>query len=635
MRNSTFTRKIIYAVIAAILLIPLSLISQPAARPVDSAGNLQQTSRSEGGKLARLRNEYDLSQSKMMEIDPASETMKLASVGLRGVAVNMLWMQAMKHRKEKNWDKLRSTLNALVKIQPNFIKVWEYQAHNLSYNISVEFDDYEYRYHWVKEGIKFLTDGIPFNYRNHRITDNLGFFTGMKIGRSDERFEFRKLFRKDTDFHEAMLLADGRGVAPDLYDTREYGHDNWKMSYQWYDKSRDLVAKYPKQQYINDMMFYRKRPMQLMNQARSLQQEFPSDDIIREIWREGNREWNEYGEQEIRTSSGLPITFKGLAERESRLQDARTRLDDLVPGYRQGYMNEIYETAKLSDAERLALETPADERDEEMSLVAAGTEKRIQRFSRNVDARIAENAGPEDLAAARRIAGEISNLMSEMHFADSYSETVNWKYWDIRSQYESQDITGEARRAMRRATEMKRSSVFDDEYRFDPQTGKKKLIKKGAISLFDDAFQKWKNVLDNSDAQKGVLVEGEIIEDLMDACGEYYDMIRITGRQWPENFVFQDFIDARSIYGEEELPTSQDVRERISGETDEDEVQEESDSSAPGSDESDADESANGRVLQSDETTLDTKNVEKSGNDTTVQGAGNDATESADQDGGK
>ena len=170
--SSTFIRKIIYVAGIAILLIPLSLISRPAIRAsTDDSGKVVRED--QGGKLSQLRDDYNLSQAKLMEIDPTSETMKLASVGLRGIAVNMLWMQAMEHRKKQNWDQLRSTLNALIKIQPNFIKVWEYQAHNLSYNISVEFDDYEYRYHWVKEGIKFLTEGLPYNYRNHRITDNL------------------------------------------------------------------------------------------------------------------------------------------------------------------------------------------------------------------------------------------------------------------------------------------------------------------------------------------------------------------------------------------------------------------------------------------------------------------------------
>jgi len=57
---------------------------------------------------------------------------------------------------------------ALTKIQPSFVKVWEHQAHNLSYNISMEFDDYEYRYQWVKKGIGFLKQGIPHNKRDHR-----------------------------------------------------------------------------------------------------------------------------------------------------------------------------------------------------------------------------------------------------------------------------------------------------------------------------------------------------------------------------------------------------------------------------------------------------------------------------------
>ena len=140
--SSAFYRKITYIAAIGLLLIPLSLVSRPATR--DGNNDVKDA----GGQLSQLRDQYELSQAKLMEIDPASETMKLASLGLRGVAVNMLWMQAMEHKKKENWDALASTLNALIKIQPNFVKVWEYQAHNMSYNISVEFDDYEYRlYH--------------------------------------------------------------------------------------------------------------------------------------------------------------------------------------------------------------------------------------------------------------------------------------------------------------------------------------------------------------------------------------------------------------------------------------------------------------------------------------------------------
>ena len=221
---SPFVRKIIYLLAIVALLIPMSLISRPAQR----AENVKDSN--SGGKLSQLRDEYSLSQSQLSKIDPASETMKLASLGLRGVAVNMLWLQAIEHKKTENYDQLAATLEALTKIQPNFIKVWEFQAHNLAYNVSMEFDDYEYRYHWVKKGLGFLKRGIPYNKTDHRMSDNLGFFTGNKFGKSDEKESFRRIFREDSEFHEEMSDE----IAPDSYDTRAYGHDSWKMAYQWY-----------------------------------------------------------------------------------------------------------------------------------------------------------------------------------------------------------------------------------------------------------------------------------------------------------------------------------------------------------------------------------------------------------------
>ena len=89
-----------------------------------------------------MRASYGLSQAELGEIDPASETMKMATLGLRGVATNLLWTKANRYKKTESWDKLSATLNQIAKLQPNYITVWEFQAHNLSYNVSAEFDDY-------------------------------------------------------------------------------------------------------------------------------------------------------------------------------------------------------------------------------------------------------------------------------------------------------------------------------------------------------------------------------------------------------------------------------------------------------------------------------------------------------------
>ena len=101
----------------------------------------------------------------------------------------------------------------------------------------MEFDDYESRYQWVTKGLDFLKDGIRYNKQDHRITDNLGFFTGNKMGKSDEKESFRRIFASDVDFHTEMSDR----IDPESYELREYGHDSWKMAYQWYNYSRKMV----------------------------------------------------------------------------------------------------------------------------------------------------------------------------------------------------------------------------------------------------------------------------------------------------------------------------------------------------------------------------------------------------------
>ena len=566
--NKTFTRKIIYIALIGLLLIPLSLISRPASRAATGIGDKSGGNRGLA-KLAKLRDKYELSQAKMMEIDPASETMKLASLGLRGVAVNMLWMQAVEHKKKENWDQLASTLNALIKIQPNFVKVWEYQAHNMSYNISVEFDDYEYRYHWVKKGINFLTEGIPYNYTDHRMTDNLGFFNGMKIGRSDERYQFRRLFRTDRDFHEDMAKA---GIEPDSFFTREYQHDNWLLAYQWYDRSRNLVANEIGQQHISDMMFLRKRPMQMINSAGGLQDEFKTDETIQESWRAGNEEWREYGQQEIRNSQGLTFTLESMAELDVELTRLRAELDEMVPGVREKLMKDIKAQARLTDSQEAALAVPIDERDDEQLALAREANQRLLRIDRGIDLKIMTYADKEAQSGrkALRVYEKIRRNLDQMKFIESYSGTVNYQYWKLRSMTEASAAAASARQSMFDASETKRRSIFDDEYLFDPETGEKEVIQKGAITLYNESFEKWKGVFDEFPR----LSEGEMADDVVDAIKEYYDMIRVSGLEWPTDFPLQPLIDYREADGSyyDKLPTTEDIMERESGREDGDDL---------------------------------------------------------------
>ena len=167
--RTSFYRKLAYLGIIVVLAFPIVWLSVPA------------TTTREGGKLAQMRKQYNLAQVNLGEVDPASETIKLATLGLRGVAVNLLWEKANYYKKVEDWTNLTATLEQLAKLQPNFITFWKFQAWNLTYNVSVEFDDYHDRYYYVRRGIQFLQEGEHYNTDNPQLLWDLGWFIGQKI----------------------------------------------------------------------------------------------------------------------------------------------------------------------------------------------------------------------------------------------------------------------------------------------------------------------------------------------------------------------------------------------------------------------------------------------------------------------
>ena len=547
MNNSSFFRKIIYIVIIACLLIPLSLVARPAS--VDSKS---------GGQLADLREEHELSQGQMTEIDPASETMKLASLGLRGVAVNLLWMQAIEHKKKHNWDQLESTLNALVKIQPNFIKVWEYQAHNMSYNISMEFDDYEYRYRWVRKGISFLTKGLKPNYRDHRMTDNLGQFTGLKLGVADEKRQFRRIFRTDTEFHDEMAQF---GIEKEDYNLgAPYLHDNWLLAYQWYDKSRNKVEEKSYRQMSSDMMFYMKRPSQLRSSAAAIGKEFRTDEAIQLLWGRAHEEWLEYGDVPLGNTLGQIVSLEDLARIEETLERKRKQLDKLAPkGVREEIETEIEEKLAFTEEELAVLSIPDDQRDDEQDLIAKKAIFRQNSEMAAVDQMVFEKIPQDEKFKGRKILEEISALLTDMRTIDKYRGTINYRYWRIRTRAEKDEITILARQLMDDAQELQRQSIFDDEYELDPKTGERRVTKKGALTTYEECYEKFAIVMQRYPR----LMDGDLADEILDSLVVYKDMLTIAGLDWPEDFSLQELVDIEmsSRSSTRGLPSTESMRQ--------------------------------------------------------------------------
>ena len=302
--QGSFYRKIIYLVLIAVLLFPISQLGAPA------------TNDDEGGRLAQLRAEYDLGQADLGDIDPASETIRLATLGMRGVAVSMLWSKANDYKKKEDWTNFRATLSQLTKLQPYFIKFWQYQAWNLSYNVSVELDDVRDRFHYVKRGINFLKKGIQYNRDSPYLLSDLGWFIGNKIGRADERKEYRRLFKNDPDYHPEERPLEQR--------------DNWLVSRSWYETSLSAVDDKKKSMgQKNPTTFYADPGRSQINYAEAIEKDGVFGEKAKSAWASAARLWKNFGTRDLKSSMGFNIRLTGVERLTKETADLEKQLEEL------------------------------------------------------------------------------------------------------------------------------------------------------------------------------------------------------------------------------------------------------------------------------------------------------------------
>nr|MDQ3332914.1 hypothetical protein [Planctomycetota bacterium] len=313
-------RKLVYLLAMLLLLAPIVILGRPPGR--DETG-----ARTPGGTLAALRNEYDLGETSLGNVDPSSSTMNLVLLGFRGVAVNLLWKNALDQRDEKQWAQLRSTTDSIILLQPHYIKVWQFQGWNLAYNVSAEWDNVPDRYYWVKEGGKFYMRGTDRNSHSPDIAFNTGDILGKKVGRSDEWNYFRKYFLEDPDqkqFNGGHDPEFNRG-----YDQGKFS-DNYLAARDWYLEANDREEKWPPQHIMMRELFRSYPAHSYMDMADALHREGRFDQTTQQTWRDGFYAWTrEYGAEQFPSSVGpihlevtRPDEFEELARRNSELVGA-------------------------------------------------------------------------------------------------------------------------------------------------------------------------------------------------------------------------------------------------------------------------------------------------------------------------
>ena len=291
-------RKLTYLLGIMVLLGPIVALSYPAS------GRQNQGGASEGGYLSRLRSREGLGEATLGDVDPTSLTMNLVLLGLRGVAANVLWTQALEMQKVHNWSGLRTAVNSIILLQPHFIQVWSFQGWNLSYNVSIEFDSVDDRYYWVKEGVQFLQEGAKRNRTIPDLFHQIGVQLAHKIGGSDEREIFRDMFIKDEEFN------------PDLI-------DNYLAAKDWFTLSLKVAEEYGRNLIRSHPVIFHSSPgLALMHYAAALERDGVFDEKAKSAWKEAFDYWTgDFGRSPLAAPEGIQIQLEYLPEEYARLSD--------------------------------------------------------------------------------------------------------------------------------------------------------------------------------------------------------------------------------------------------------------------------------------------------------------------------
>jgi hypothetical protein len=513
-------RKVLYVLGICVLLIPIAMLASPGV--TDSQGQLVR-----GGTLAKIRHENKLSQSNLGEIDPASETVKLATLGLKGIAVNLLWGQANEYKKKENWTALSATLEQIRKLVPNFISVWQFQAWNLSYNVSVEFDDFRDRYRWVIRGINFLREGTKYNVNNPPLLWDMGWTISQKIGRADEHVQYRKLFKEDDEFHGSRPLSR---------------RDNWLVGQEWFLEAERVVdtlgVAISGLNPLNDpgqkrgkspLIFFSDSAMCLINYADAMEDEGTFGEVAQAAWRKASEAWKNYGNRQLATTYNVPIQLNDKELNDDRAAKALADLKSQLP---EGTEEKIREEkiTKLSKREQAALNTPVDKRNADQQSLMYTVDDKIK--VRPID--LAEKADEAKRPQALALADEVASAENLSGIIDRYRQIVNFEYWRLRCEVERNEDTLAARKLVHQANKDFEAARISE-----------------SVKLFEEGFQKWRSVIDKFPK---LLEEGTFSEDLADHIKVYRRNLDQLERKLPDDFPLKDVLERERERSGEPVP---------------------------------------------------------------------------------
>jgi len=137
-------------------------------------------------KINAQRSEMKLVMNEPLENAPPSLAFATVALGaFRGLIVDILWIRADQLKEEGKFFDAKQLAEWITLLQPRFAAVWDFQAWNMAYNISVAIPASrpQERWQWVRNGYELLRDrGIEKNPHSIALYRSLAWIFQHKIG---------------------------------------------------------------------------------------------------------------------------------------------------------------------------------------------------------------------------------------------------------------------------------------------------------------------------------------------------------------------------------------------------------------------------------------------------------------------
>jgi hypothetical protein len=127
------------------------------------------------GPLLRLRGEVVANGDVLGALPPGEFAGTLMLGGFRGTACDLRWMRAQNAKDAGRYYESVAMAQAIVRVQPHFDQIWEFLAHDMSYNIAAESEDPEVRWEWFLAGLEVNLQGCRRNPHSDRLLRHLAF----------------------------------------------------------------------------------------------------------------------------------------------------------------------------------------------------------------------------------------------------------------------------------------------------------------------------------------------------------------------------------------------------------------------------------------------------------------------------